>query len=70
MFRDVLWCVVRSFTYIVLLFFGRRLVCRCVCYLFRFRVFFGEKKVVQGIVEVVADYEDHVNLTASSAPAT
>ena len=42
----------------------------CVCYLYRFRVFLGEKKMVQRNVEVVADYEDRVNLTASSAPAT
>jgi hypothetical protein len=67
-FGDV-WCVVQSVTYIVLVFFGRRLVCGCVCYLHRFRVFWGEKKMVQRIVEV-ADYEDRVNLTASSAPAT
>ena len=30
----------------------------------------GGKKVVQRIVEVVADYDYHVNLSASSAPAT
>jgi hypothetical protein len=34
-----------------------------------FVFFWGEKKMVQRIVEVVADYEDRVNLTAS-APAT
>ena len=64
---DVVWCVVESVTCIVLVFFGLRcLVCGCVCYLYRFRVFWGEKKMVQRIVEVVADYEDRVNLTASS----
>ena len=69
-FCDVVWCVDESVTYIVLVFFGRSLECGCVCYLYRFRVFWGEKKMVQLNVEVVADYEDRVNLTASSAPAT
>jgi len=69
-FGDVVWCVVESVTYIVLAFFGQPLVCGCVCYLYRFRVFLGEKKMVQRIVEVVAEYEDRVNLTASSARAT
>ena len=63
----VVWCVLQSVTYTVLVFFGRRLVCGCVCYLYRFLVFWGEKKMVQRIVEVVADYADRVNLTA---PAT
>ena len=38
--------------------------------LISFSCFLGEKKMVQRIMEVVADYEDRVNLTASSAPAT
>ena len=40
-FGDVVWCVVESVTYIVLVFFGRHLVCGRVCYLYCFRVFFG-----------------------------
>ena len=68
-FREVLWCVVRSVTYIVLVFFGRRLMCGCVLLISFSCFFWGGKKVVQRIVEVVADYEDHVNLTVSSAPA-
>ena len=38
-FGDVVWCVVQSVTYIVLVFFGRRLVCGWVCYI----VFWGGK---------------------------
>jgi hypothetical protein len=68
---DVVWCVVQSVTYIVLVFFWRRCLVRgCYCYLYLFRVLGGKKKMVQRIVEVVADYEDRVNLTGSSAPAT
>ena len=34
--KEVVWCVVVSVTYRVLVFFGRRcLVCGCVCYLYR-----------------------------------
>ena len=40
----------------------------CVTYIV-FVFFWGEKKMVQRIMEVVADYEDCVNVTTSSAPA-
>ena len=42
---DVVWWVVVSVTYLVLVFFGRRCLVRgCVCYLYRFRVFWGGKE--------------------------
>jgi len=40
-----------------------------MCVTYTVFVFWGEKKMVQRIVEAVADYEDRVNLTVS-APAT
>ena len=63
--KDVVSCVVVSVTYLGHVFFARRcFMCTCVCYLCRFRVFWGGKKMVQRIVELVADYADRVNLTA------
>ena len=58
--KDVVSCVVVCVTYIILVFFGRRFVCSCVCYVYRFRVFWGEKKMVQRITEAVVDYEDRL----------
>ena len=54
-----------------LCFLGDVVWCVAVCVTYIVFVFFGGgKKMVQRIMEVVADYEDCVNVTTSSALAT